>query len=175
MGLVASQEPRYPFVPKSNAYLVPGQFWAIPLVTGRYGCGRVLDLDREQAVGARTSFWAGLMDWCGDRPPDEADLEGIADIVHHGEAHILTITRSGGEILGHRALELDHVEPRHADGGHLYCGYRRLRPATDVERKLYGRFGNTLGFGFLRVVAEKRWGDVDEYKRRKASASRAQA
>src|SRR5262249_10570900 len=37
-------EPTYPFVPRSTAYLRPGQFWAIPLSDGRFACGRVLAL-----------------------------------------------------------------------------------------------------------------------------------
>jgi hypothetical protein len=34
--------PDYPFVPRTNATLVPGQFWSIPLTDGRFACGRVL-------------------------------------------------------------------------------------------------------------------------------------
>ena len=32
----------YPFEPKSITYLRAGQFWAVPLSDGRFGCGRVL-------------------------------------------------------------------------------------------------------------------------------------
>jgi hypothetical protein len=32
----------YPFVPKTNAQLVAGQSWSIPLSDGRFACGRVL-------------------------------------------------------------------------------------------------------------------------------------
>ena len=28
--------PSYPFVPKSNVQLAPGQFWSIPLSDGRF-------------------------------------------------------------------------------------------------------------------------------------------
>ena len=34
--------PEYPFEPKSNAHLLPGQFWGVPLSDGRWACGRVL-------------------------------------------------------------------------------------------------------------------------------------
>jgi hypothetical protein len=45
-GLSSMSRPRrmpaYPFEPRSNSYLVPGQFWKVALRDGRYGCGRVL-------------------------------------------------------------------------------------------------------------------------------------
>lgn len=39
--------PVYPFEPKSNAYLLPGQFWGVPLSDGRWACGRVLAIKKE--------------------------------------------------------------------------------------------------------------------------------
>ncbi|MDA2670396.1 Imm26 family immunity protein [Bacillus cereus group sp. MYBK104-1] len=35
----------YPFKPKSNCYLVPGQFWTIPLDNSKFACGRVIETD----------------------------------------------------------------------------------------------------------------------------------
>jgi hypothetical protein len=32
--------PEYPFEPKSNAYLLPGQFWGVPLSDRGWACGR---------------------------------------------------------------------------------------------------------------------------------------
>jgi len=51
--------PAYPFIPKSNRYLEVGQFWALPLSDGRYGCGRVMAVP---AFGSkdRIGFVAGL-------------------------------------------------------------------------------------------------------------------
>jgi hypothetical protein len=40
--LVVWHDPSYPFTPKWNRYLLPGQFWAVPLSDGRFGCGRVM-------------------------------------------------------------------------------------------------------------------------------------
>lgn len=37
----------YPFLPKSNTYLIPGQFWAIPLRTNKFACGRVIEVSKE--------------------------------------------------------------------------------------------------------------------------------
>lgn len=96
--------PGYPFRPRSNRWLEPGQFWAIPLADGRFGCGRVMA--SPASIGPRMSFVAGLMDWVGDAPPTEADL-AARDVVRQGTAHIKTITETGGEVLGCRALQRD--------------------------------------------------------------------
>lgn len=169
------QEPSYPFVPKSNAYLRPGQFWSIPLVTGKYTCGRVLEIDRTKTGGGRVSFWAGLMDWVGEQAPAEGDLAGVRQLVHHGQAHILAITSTGGSILGLRPLEDDGVElPLEVDtrykGASLYKGFRRLRDATDTERQELPIRG-ALGYSVLAYVAEDRWGDVEKWRRRQREAN----
>ena len=57
--------PKYPFEPKSNAYLVPGQLWGVPLSDGRWGCGRVLAVNTESDdyfAGDSRTFLAALMD-----------------------------------------------------------------------------------------------------------------
>lgn len=92
-----SQPPEYPFTPKSNRWLTPGQFWAVSLPSGRFACGRVLLVPAQ--FGARTSLVAGLMDWLGPDPPRAINLvgRGLLDV---GSAHIKTITSTGGAILG---------------------------------------------------------------------------
>lgn len=42
----------YPFEPKSIAYLRAGQFWAVPLSDGRFGCGCCVRPDRGMAGSA---------------------------------------------------------------------------------------------------------------------------
>ncbi len=95
----------YPFEPKSNAYLHPGQFWEDPLSDGRWACGRVLAFKSESDSyfhGNNRTFLAALMDWEGDEPPT---AEGIAGhrAVAQGWAHVLTIQKNGGQILGDHA------------------------------------------------------------------------
>jgi len=68
--------PVYPFVPKSNAELAPGQFWSIPLSDGRFGCGRVLRVDRDRAYGARILFVGAVLDWVGETPPTSEAIAG---------------------------------------------------------------------------------------------------
>jgi hypothetical protein len=96
----------YPFIPKSNAYLEPGQFRAIPLSDGRFACGRVLAIDREPEYGRRTMFVAGLLDWVGEEPSTAESLASAPQL-DAGHAHIETIRSGDGTILGQRDLELD--------------------------------------------------------------------
>lgn len=152
-----AREIDYPFVPKSNAYLVPGQFWGIPLSDGRYACGRVLDIDRDAAYGRRTSFLAGLMDWCGDTPPTAERIAGMR-ILEQGEAHIKTILENGGEILGCRRLEADGLAPllclSAQYGGDLQLGLKVLRAATREEQE---RLAPLAGWGYkvISIAAEQ--------------------
>jgi hypothetical protein len=83
--------PAYPFVPKSNRYLEAGQFWALPLSDGRYGCGRVMAVP---AFGAkdRVGFVAGLAGWIGSEPPTEAAIAG-APVLLQTKAHFETISK----------------------------------------------------------------------------------
>jgi hypothetical protein len=97
----------YPFIPKSNAYLEPGQFWAVALSDGRFACGRVLAIDRERKYGRRTMFAAGLLDWVGEEPPTADSIAG-APLLDAGHAHVDTVAAEGA-IIGRRDLELDGI------------------------------------------------------------------
>ncbi len=98
----------YPLIPKSNRSLIVGQFWAIPLHSGKYACGRVLDIPNTEAKNMKL-FYAGLMNWVGLQLPTYESITG-SQIIEHGQAHIKTITSLGQSILGYRALELDKLE-----------------------------------------------------------------
>ncbi len=71
----------YPLEPKSIAYLRAGQFWAVPLSDGRFGCGRVLYVpspsDPQPSLYLNTRiFLAGLMEWSGSEPPTAQAIAG---------------------------------------------------------------------------------------------------
>jgi hypothetical protein len=100
--------PAYPFLPKSNRSLRPGQFWSIPLACGRFACGRVLAVP-PAAEKNRREFYAGLLDWAGDAPPTFASIAGRR-IIEQGLAHIKTFTAHNVPIRGCRPLALDQVE-----------------------------------------------------------------
>ena len=55
----------YPLAPKTNAQLSPGQFWSIPLGDGRFGCGRVLRVERLRPAEAER-----LVDRAADEPAE---------------------------------------------------------------------------------------------------------
>jgi hypothetical protein len=97
----------YPFVPKSTAYLRPGQFFAIELSyfdhPGWYSCGRVLEIDSSSTRW----YLGGLTDWIDSRLPTLDDLPEAKLI----EQSILHTRYNRFEILGHRALEEDGLEP----------------------------------------------------------------
>lgn len=111
--------PAYPFTPKSTAYLRPGQFWAIPLQNGEFACGRVLGLKSD----SRRLFVAGLLDWSSNVPPDAFSIAG-RKVIEQGQAHIKTITETGGTVLGWRSLESDGL--RNEDPEHVW-GYKVIQ------------------------------------------------
>jgi hypothetical protein len=116
----------YPLTPKTNAQLSPGQFWSIPLSDGRFGCGRVLRVDREKAVGGRTRFIGAILDWVGDAPPSS---EAIATrpVLAVGNAHVRLISFAGGTILGERPLDADGIEPPARVDSYWGDGYGVMR------------------------------------------------
>ena len=105
---------------------MPGQFWALPLSDGSFGCGRVIELE----AGSRVSFLAAVLDWHGDVPPTSEAIAG-AKCLDQGGAHIKAITQTGGSILGHRPLELDNIEPWLFRGAQFHANsyvHRGLHP-----------------------------------------------
>lgn len=96
----------YPFRPKSNRFLLPGQFWAIPLENGTFACGRVIEIEPD----SRTGFLPGLMDWLGDAPPLADDIKGCK-VLAQGSVHVKTVHETGlnGMILGNLSLIEDNI------------------------------------------------------------------
>ncbi|HTG42351.1 MAG TPA: hypothetical protein VK697_12140 [Methylomirabilota bacterium] len=100
----------YPLTPKTNAHLIPGQFWSIPLSDGRFGSGRVLSVDHDRPAGGRTRFIGAILDWVGEAPPTFEAIAGSA-VLAVGNAHVRLISFGGGAILGERPLDADRIEP----------------------------------------------------------------
>ena len=106
----------YPFLPRSNAYLLPGQFFSFRLSNGRYACGRVLEKTWPIQPGSRTIFKVGLMDWCGDSPAMTEDLAGRR-VLEEGYASPVILRDYGATIDGYRAFDLDWVVPDSSQNG----------------------------------------------------------
>lgn len=156
--------PPYPFEPRSNAHLEPGQFWGIPLSNGRWACGRVLAVRSDSGAyfpGNTRMFLAGLMDWVGERPPTAEAIAGH-ELIEQGWAHVRAIQRNGGQVLGERPLEMDGIrglrKVTHRVGGTvmLYEGAVPLRPASREEAATLPVL-ETWGFGFIAKLAERRF------------------
>lgn len=148
----------YPFVPRSTAHLVPGQFWAIPLSDGSFGCGRVIELAPRGEVGGRTSFLAAVLDWHSSAPPSYEAIAG-AKCLDQGCVHLKAVTETGGSILGRRPLELDGIEPwlfrqtAFYKNSWLLKGLQPLRPQEPADVR-YPVF-STWGYPMPAVIAEK--------------------
>jgi hypothetical protein len=152
----------YPFVPKSAALLVPGEFWAIPLSDGTFACGRVIQVKPTRPSGpvSRVNFLAGLLDWHSHEAPTSESIAGAACLAQ-GKAHFKTITKSGGRILGVRPLEADGIQPwefRGAEGYMNSCIFRgldQIRPQRPSDKELPLLSG--WGYRVPVVKAERRW------------------
>ena len=133
--------PEYPFEPKSNSHLLPGQFWGVPLSDRRWACGRVLAVKTQSDAyfpGNSRTFLAALMYWQGDQPSATEAIAG-RQVLAQGWAHVSSIQLNGQMILGRRDLGLDGIrglrEVTHRGGGTVmvYEGATPLRPATREE------------------------------------------
>ncbi len=105
LRVLSVPKPAYPFRPKSNVHLRPGQFFAVPLPSGRFACGRVMT---APAFGPkdRVGFVVGLMDWIGDQPPTAEDL-AERGVLEQAKTRYEAISNIGGEVLGERDLADD--------------------------------------------------------------------
>ena len=152
----------YPYAPRSNARLLPGEIWAIPLANGRFAAGVVIGVAGGASAPllltpSNRAFVGGLLDWQGDGPPAPDDVPRTR-VLEQGVVHIKTITETGGEIIG-RADGIDALEWRSGpgqDGGWVYRGVERVRPATAKDDGI--PMIRAFGYGYLREMAEQRAG-----------------
>ena len=150
----------YPFVPKSANWLIAGQFWALPLRNGTFGCGRVIEVPPAETRTSRVEFLAGVLDWHSTTIPTSDSIAG-ARCLKQGHAHIRAITRTGGEILGYRNLADDGIKPWLFRGAvfwknsQVLQGLVPLRSQTPDDNEL--PVLSTWGYDVPRVIAEGRF------------------
>ena len=135
----ARMKSTFPFVPKSTTPLQRGQFWSIPLVDGRFGADCVLGEHLKDGKPSTRIFLAGVVRWIGTRPPTASDLAGC-DVLRFGFAHILTVTTTGGSILGVADLRLADL-PDAVEATEVDAWGTTLRPVSrrSTRRKLQVR------------------------------------
>lgn len=150
----------YPYVPKSANSLRPGDFWALPLSDGSFGCGRVVQIPPKGVQISTMHFLAAILDWQSAGLPTVESIAG-ARCLDQGSAHIKVITTTGGCVLGFRELSLDGVEPwlfREFDSwinSRVLHGAIPIRPQTPEDESL--PVLSTFGFNVPRLIAEKRF------------------
>jgi hypothetical protein len=151
---------RYPFIPKSANWLLPGQFWALPLSDGTFGCARVIEVPSVEARRSRMEFLAGVLDWHSTERPTADAIVG-ASCLAQGHVHLRAIIKTGGEILGFRDLSVDRIEPWLFRGAqfwknsHVYRGLTPVRPQRPDDNDL--PVLPTWGYGVARAIAEARF------------------
>jgi hypothetical protein len=127
-----AKRPGYPFVPKSANWLIAGQFWALPLSDGTFGCARVVEVPLPENRVSRMEFLAGVLDWHGTASPTPESIAG-ARCLKQGHAHIRAITRTGGQILGIRDLAADGIEPWLFRGAEFWRNSRVCRGLIPIR------------------------------------------
>lgn len=155
-GELTGESMSYPFVPRSNSSLRPGQFWGLRLSDGRYACGRVLAVPRKdsESLAPRVIFLGGLQDWVGADLPTSDSIAGTS-VLEQGFVHVKAIQEHGGAIQGHRPLELDGIRP--------FAAAPRVPPGweewSEMQRAQYSRFSATLltGYDFSSLPERERW------------------
>jgi hypothetical protein len=150
----------YPFVPKTTNWLLAGQFWALTLSDGTFGCARVIEVPPIELRRSRVEFLAGVIDWHSSDLPTSDSIAG-APCLDQGHAHLRTITRTGGDILGFRDLAADGIEPWLFRGAHFWKnsqvsrGLVPVRPQTPGDNDL--PVLATWGYDVPRLIAENRY------------------
>ncbi len=152
---------QYPFSPKSNAKLEIGQFWAIKLSNGQYGCGIILDIPSK---GDRTtkSCFVGLLDWAGIEKPTQFDLENKQiKLLEQGDAHIKTITMKNELIIGKIDLKKTNIvlqfevnSAYYGPSSWLINGYTFIRKSIREDHEIF-KTNTTWGYDVINILAEK--------------------
>jgi hypothetical protein len=150
----------YPFVPKTINWLRAGQFWALPLSDGTFGCARVIEVPPVEFRRSRVEFLAGVIDWHSNVAPTSDSIAG-ARCLKQARAHIRAITRTGGAILGFRDLAHDRIDPWLFRGAEVWINSQVFQGLTPVRAQTPGDDElpvlSTWGYNFARLIAEKRY------------------
>lgn len=120
----------YPFIPKSTSYLEPGQIWPIPLSDGNNACGVVLaKLQGQEGIDKRV-FYAALLDWVGNEPPD-AEKINTSSFLEIGALHVKAISIIGSQIIGKTEFEGLPLNPSEYSDEIVTMGYNVLSAVAE--------------------------------------------
>lgn len=163
-----NRAPRFPFLPKSSTFVLPGMFWAIPLESYGFATGVVLgkpDANDPFAPRSNKIITVGLLDWRDSKPPTTDSLAGVP-LLDWGLAHVRSIDlTSGGEgLLGQMDIAWVAIpKVSHRAGGTVgyYENGTLLRSATPFEARTLPVLG-AWGLTFIASAANSRFGQEAE-------------
>ncbi|MET2985108.1 hypothetical protein [Aureibaculum conchae] len=149
----------YPFIPKSNKKISPGDYWVTELSNKSYAVGVVIDtppidlkLTREIVIG--------LLNWNGTEHPKLQELSNLK-ILKQGHAHIKTINEYSSGILGNLDFIKANIEPKILIGSYgannsqwsLMKGYRIVGEYKRSDREKYS-IVSYWGYDYFNEIAE---------------------
>lgn len=160
----------YPFAVKSNASVVPGQFFALPLPEDRWAAGCVLGVG-PIARARRSRLIVGLYDWISEEPPTELALVGAQVVRPAPDAEQMVtmvsareFTAAGIEILGWGPASTNQAVLRRFVGEVISQGrYETLPDLIHLDYRYYGPDGGEIRGqeGLRHLIAEFRRGFSD--------------
>lgn len=101
-------------------------------------------------------FLGGLLHWHGATLPTSESISGCAT-VEQAAMHIRSITTTGGQILGHRDLALDGIEPfLFVHGATVQRGFEPVRAYERADRDTLPTF-SWWGYDVISIKANKRF------------------
>ncbi|MAB42076.1 MAG: hypothetical protein CMK77_07305 [Pseudomonadales bacterium] len=143
----------YPITPTKVSEIKEGEYFYIPLIDGRFACGRILMIEKKNDRKTKL-FLAGLHDWSGKELPSNDDIHE-RPIIEQGVMHINSIGHVGGEIIGFKPLQDDGLKPLlQVEAGHLLNGFEDLGSIPQDEYGNYSR-RTTYGLNSIRLKADK--------------------
>lgn len=137
-SVVAARQ--FPLTPARTAELEVGDFWAVQLTDGRFGCLQITSV-RRSGPASRTTFYAAVVDWAANQPPTADDIRG-RDLLVQGLTRFEVFTKGGAQVIGNATpagppLEGDNVFEGRSSGLSHVWGWRAVAGAA--ERALAAR------------------------------------
>jgi hypothetical protein len=126
--------------PARTAELEVGDFWAVQLPDGRFGCLQITGV-RRSGPSSRTTFYAAVVDWAGQQPPAVDDIRD-RELLVQGLTRLEVFTKGGAKIIGNATLagpplRGDNLFEGSSSGVSHVWGWKALAGA--VERALAAR------------------------------------
>ncbi len=148
---------KFPFVPKSNKFLMPGDFVGIPLPNEQWACAVILG----RLLSGRSAFIGGLFEWVGSGPPCCSSIDG-AQVPHYSSHHIKTISSYGLSIDGNCRLDQSNFELRQQSFD-VYQGglFDHSRRGADKQDRSIKKLG-AMNMGGLYARAIRLYGGMDD-------------